>query len=298
MKKITKERGRRLINRYDVTRGVTQIINPVINPEETKNESDNENSKEYINGNGINDNEIKKVDMSIFNPIEEANKREEIQKWEKITDKDVIFISFFSDPPGSTFYSDRAQFLISSLEKLGYDYCVTHFKNDRNYYQNCCFKPSYIRSKINEFDKNVVWIDGDTFLKRNMDYFTDGSKDFDIGLVTYNNDISGIIASPIFFKNTSLSREMIEKWDMHCTYRVENGLCELDHDALKHKILPEMRQRIRIKLNWDESNNLHNGSILNNVNSEVPHKREILAEMVNVNRHRPFIYEGKDFIII
>jgi hypothetical protein len=250
----------------------------------------------------VNNAEVKSMENNdladIFLPLKNSLDRKEINKWEKITGKDTVFVSFISNPPGSDFYSEKAKHLVFSLDSLGYDYCVVHFENDRNYYQNCCFKPSYIKSKINEYNKNIVWIDGDTFLKRDVKDFIDSSRDFDIGLVSYNNDMSGFVASPIFFKNTPISIDLIEKWSEHCKSKVENGECELDHDALKHEILPEFRNSIRIRLNWDDTNSLHNGSILNNVNSEVPHKREILDRMSIINRSRPFNYLRKDFIII
>ena len=235
---------------------------------------------------------------NIFIPIKNSTDRKEIQKWEKITGNDTVFISFVSNPPGSTFYSDRVNDILGSLDRLGYDYCIVHYDNDRNYYQNCCFKPSYIKNKIKEYNKNILWIDGDTTLKNGMDHFISSSDNFDVGLVTYTSNVDGIIASPIFFKNTENSLELIDKWADHCKNKVENGICELDHDALKHVILPELRNKIRIKLNWDNLNSLHRGNILDNVNSDVPDKRRILDEMSIINRTRPFNFNNKDFIII
>lgn len=277
MKKITEEKKLRRINRHILRTSTESFIN----------------TESFTNTEKMDNNT-----MDIFQKIENSLDRKEINKWERITGKDTIFISFVSDPPGSNFYSERAKNLILALDRLDYDYCVIHYENDRNYYQNCCYKPSYIDKKIKEYNRNVIWIDGDTFLKRNMGDFTNSSEDFDIGLVTYNKDMTGFIASPIFFKNTPNSIELIEKWSDHCRNKVENGICELDHDALKHQVLPELRNKIRIKLNWDDTNSLHNGSILNNVNSEVPNKAEIMKEMSSINRTRPFTYGIKDFIII
>jgi hypothetical protein len=275
MKKITKENRRSILNRYIPNRITANII------------PNNEN---------IENREI--MTVNIFNPILDSENRKEINKWEKITDKGEIFISFVSDPPGSDFYSSRAEILVNTLNNLGYDYCVVHFENDRNYYQNCCFKPSFILKKMREFNKDIVWIDGDTYIKRSMEEFIKKDKDFDIGLVTYNKDMTGFVASPLFLRNTEITLELIEKWSNHCKEKVESGICELDHDAIKHVILPSFREKIRIRLNWDENNNFHNGDIINNVNSNVPFKNEILARMVLINRNRPCNYTKQDYIII
>ena len=275
MKKITGENIRRLAN-------------------SRKLHSDSSKKNIIVN----NDSLVNDSGDNIFLPIHNSTERNEIQKWERISGRDTVFISFVSDPPGSTFYSDRISNIIGSLDRLGYDYCIVHYDNDRNYYQNCCFKPSYIGKKIKEYNKNILWIDGDTTLKNGMDHFIGSPDNFDIGLVTYTGNIDGIIASPIFFKNTENSLELINEWADHCKNKIENGICELDHDALKHVILPNLRNRIRIKLNWDNNNSLHRGEILENVNSDVPNKRKILDEMSIINRSRPFSYNNQDFILI
>lgn len=271
----TKQNGRNILNRF-----VPNII-----------DSNNRANNEHIEN---------KEDMifNIFNPITDSENRKEINKWERITDRDVIFLSFLSDPPGSDFYSSRAEVLVSSLDSLGYDYCVVHFENDRNYYQNCCFKPSFILKKMKEFNKDTVWLDVDTHLKKDMNGFIKKDQDYDIGLVTYNKDMTGFVASPLFLRNTNITLDLIEKWSNHCKEKIESGICELDHDAIKHEILPLFRDKIRIRLNWDDNNDLHNGDILSNVNSNVPFKREILERMVSINRNRPCNYTKKDYIII
>jgi hypothetical protein len=277
MKKISGERGRMglIIKNVDVKNN--NIDDTAIN------------NKESVTMSSI---------SNLFSPIKNSRDREIVNKWEKITGKDIIFVSFISDPPGSSFYSERAKDLVSRLDSLGYDYSVTHYKNDRNYYQNCCFKPNYIESKLLEFRKDLVWIDGDTNLKNSMDELTERNEDFDIGLVSYNGDITGFVASPLLVRNTDLSKELIRGWNDHCTGKIEEGTCELDHDALKHSILPLFRNSLRIKLIWNDKNDFHDGHVLSNVNSDVPFKRDVLSQMAFINRGRPFNYNNNDYNII
>jgi hypothetical protein len=232
--------------------------------------------------------------QNIFSPLKPHRQREVVKQWENVTGKSVIFITFVSDPIGSNFYSSRVPSLLSKLVDLGYDYIVRQYPSDRHYFQNCCFKPVFIKEIMEKYDKNLVWIDGDTNLKKSLDLFT-LDQDYDVGLVSYTHDISSFVASPIFFRNTPQSKALIESWESHCTSKIENGVCELDHDAIKHSIIPQFRSSLRIKLS---NNDYHNGEVLENVNSDVPEKRRVLQEMVPINARRPFNLTNKDFIIV
>lgn len=231
---------------------------------------------------------------NLFSPLKNSKNREPIKQWENITGKSVIFITFVSDPIGSNFYSARIPSLLSKLVDLGYDYIVRQYPSDRHYFQNCCFKPVFIKEIMEKYDKNLVWIDGDTNLKKSLDLFTI-DHDYDVGLVSYTHDISSFVASPIFFRNTEQSKALIESWEAHCTSKIESGICELDHDAIKHSIIPQFKESLRIKLN---NNDYHRGEVLENVNSDVPEKRRVLEAMVPINSIRPFTLTNKDFIIV
>lgn len=257
----------------------------------------NKNNNDNIPINNMNIDQQYPNGEGIFSPIETEN-RKVIKEWRELSGNSDVVISFVSDPPGSNFYSERINILIEKIELMGYDYIITHFENDREYHQNCCYKPRYIHEKMLETGKNVIWIDGDTNLKKNLKGFNDNRNDYDIGLVTYNGDINGFVASPIYIKNNEISMDLIKEWRDHCDSEIQNGRCELDHDALKHTIIPRKKDEIRIKLNWSPENDLHMGSILENVNSNVPNKNIILRKMNSVNSVRPFNLTNQDFIII
>ena len=99
--------------------------------------------------------------------------------------KETIFICFISDPPESNFYTTRILSLIDKINSLGYDYIIHNYKSDRNYFQNCCYKPLFINNILKETGKNLVWIDGDTNLKNDIGDFISTGSEFDLGLVTY-----------------------------------------------------------------------------------------------------------------
>ena len=221
----------------------------------------------------------------LFDPFKNPRERKEIERKERLTGKDDIVISFISDPVGSNFYTQKFDDLVRKVDSLGYDYIFYKYDSDRNYFQNCCYKPYFIQKMIRETCKNVLWLDGDTILKSDLDQLMNKSKSFDLGLVSYSSSMDCFVASPIYFVNTEVSNLIIDRWENHCTSHVENGQCELDHDALKHSILPYYRDRVKINLCGSQ---MHKGEKLENVNSEVPFKREILLKMRSVNMNRPF----------
>lgn len=235
------------------------------------------------------------LDMNVFRPIDNPGERNYIKEWKNITDSKTIFISFVSDPIDSDFYSAKIPGLVQKLSEFGYDYLIRQYPKDRNYHQNCCFKPAFINSIMEEFDKNLVWIDADTILKKSLPLFSGETDEFDIGLVSHNGSIDGFFASPLLLKNTKITKKLIESWDNHCTDKIKNGICELDHDALKHSILPQFKEKIRIKL---FSNEYNQGDVLENVNSKVPLKNQVHIYMNKINAARPFTYTNNDFKII
>lgn len=246
------------------------------------------------------DKEIEKdsTEEPLFSKFSDFENRKVLNKWERITGKSNVIISFVSDPKGSTFYSSRVSSLVNTINNLGYDYIIVHYDSDRNYHENCCYKPLFIKNLLEKTQKNLIWIDGDTNLKKNIDPFINEDKDFDLGLVTYNNSVTGFLASPLFLRCTETTKDLLKDWSNHCRKEIESGRCELDHDALKHTILPLYKDRIRICLNWNKENDLHNGSILENVDSKVPSKGEIIRKITEINKLRPFVLTNQDFKIV
>lgn len=233
--------------------------------------------------------------VSCFPPLKNSRNRNIVNEWGKIHDDGPIVISFISDPVGSNFYSSRINELVKKIDFFGLNYLIRQYESDRDYFQNCCFKPAFIQEIMEKFQRDVVWIDGDTHLKDTLISFFNSTQEFDLGLVSYSDDISGFVASPIFVRNTEESIKFIASWAEHCTEKVETGHPELDHDAIKHSIIPQFRTTLKIKLSGSD---FHSGRVLENVNSEAPNKKLVMDMMRDVNQYRPFNYSNKDFIII
>ena len=58
-------------------------------------------------------------------------------------------ISFYSNPPKTTYYSDHAKQWIKNIESFKLDYHIEELKSDKDYWKNTRKKPSYILDKLN-----------------------------------------------------------------------------------------------------------------------------------------------------
>jgi len=72
------------------------------------------------------------------------------------SDSKLVFISFFTKK-----YASLAQRLIDSFRKFGLDYCVEELPDDGAWYKNVNKKPVFIRNRIFEFNRPIVYIDAD-----------------------------------------------------------------------------------------------------------------------------------------
>ena len=144
MKKVTRQLVNRGVGHFKKIIGIQEEIPRL--EEAKKEKNDKSETESYIF--------TTKLDMNVFRPIDNPSERSHINEWKKITDKNTIFISFVSDPIDSDFYSAKIPGLIQKLDEFGYDYLIRQYPRDRNYHQNCCFKPAFINSIMKEFDKN------------------------------------------------------------------------------------------------------------------------------------------------
>ena len=70
-------------------------------------------------------------------------------------------------------------------------------------------------------------------------------------------------------------------------YGLKENNYELDHDALKHSVLPKIYNNISVYMIKENYNDYCNGRFINNGNSIVNGKREVHSAMGRINRGRP-----------
>ena len=64
----------------------------------------------------------------------------------------------------NTLYEREVEDLTKSLEDFKLDYHIEGIEDFGGWERNCCFKPTFIKSKLLQFKKPVLWIDIDAVI--------------------------------------------------------------------------------------------------------------------------------------
>lgn len=129
------------------------------------------------------------------------------------------FISFFTE---GTNYEIEARELKKSLSKFGFstEHIVPR-KNLGDWHRNCCQKPVFIKEKLLELNKPVVWIDSDAELIKFPSLFNDLDKsDIDISIHYLNG--KELYSATIYLKPTPNTFNVLDKWIEVLTPDLEN----------------------------------------------------------------------------
>jgi len=193
-------------------------------------------------------------------------------------------ISFYSDTNGS-YYKDNADKLIQVCKKFEISHHIVHLPSKGSYMLNCLQKPNFIKETMKNHNENLIWLDCDTTLHKPFDNFDNITQD--IGFTSHTGNMDGIKASPIFFKNGNNFDYIINSWIQACEQGLQKNHYELDHDALKHEVLPKIYRDISIFIIDKNYNDYCNGSIINNGNSRSPEKSIVHRHLNDINKRRP-----------
>lgn len=190
--------------------------------------------------------------------------------------------SYYADFQNDGYYQTFAKQLISRCEGFGVHYNISERASRGSYKANCLMKPEFILEKLIESKSPLIWMDCDTDFREPFSEFNNVSED--IGMATHSGDLSGIKASPLFFNYTSGAFRIIREWVVHCRAAYIKNIEELDHDALKHYVLPHLRGKYSIFLLSSNWNDFVHGRYLSNGNSKVDGKMETHRQ-VSVEDH-------------
>jgi hypothetical protein len=212
--------------------------------------------------------------------INSQHKEQPAVKSQKINEAPVIFekmkiriISFYADFMKNDYYKNFALSLADKCKRFGVTYDISELESRSNYGANCLMKPEFILKKIKEYRAPLIWMDCDTDFKLPFSQFNNIKED--IGLATHSGDMEGIKASPVYFNYTPGSFKILREWVVHTRAAYVRGINELDHDALKHYVLPVLNGQYSVFLLSDNWNDFVNGKYIVNGNSRVEGKNEI-----------------------
>tara|TARA_R100001015_G_C4624932_1_gene183256 strand:+ start:1524 stop:2249 length:726 start_codon:yes stop_codon:yes gene_type:complete len=165
-----------------------------------------------------------------------------------------IVISFYSDIEGHDYYSRNAERLKKQLDNLGVPYDIQEKKSLGDYRLNCLSKPQYILDKMEKLDQPVIWLDIDSRVHKKLADFENIDPDVDIvfsssmmeevskfmsehGLTEIEGHllpaiINGMKASPLYFGNTTGSKNILYGWIQSTRNQIETNDPKFDHEPL------------------------------------------------------------------
>jgi glycosyltransferase involved in cell wall biosynthesis len=119
---------------------------------------------------------------------------------------DIIYVSMFTE---NTPYEEEVKILKSSLDKFGLPYEIVKLRNQGSWEKNTQMKPSVLKSVMDKYNKDVVWIDADAEILENPELFYKLNCDMSFHhLKEWDEKMTGTM----YFKNNLISREVINKW--------------------------------------------------------------------------------------
>jgi hypothetical protein len=125
-------------------------------------------------------------------------------------------ISFYSEPEeDSTYYTKHARRFTWECKKHNLDYHIEELKSKGNYFKNCRMKAGFIHECMNKFKMPLLWLDIDTFIRRQPNMSNLSSLDCG-GVESIQGSPGGIFAHCLFFNNTPTSLALLKDWKNLC----------------------------------------------------------------------------------
>lgn len=95
----------------------------------------------------------------------------------EVTHEYPLIVSFFTQ---DWEYPRHAAELKSDCERLGLDHCIEELPSKGRFTANCCMKPEFIRRKLIEMQRPVLWVDVDSRLRHLPEWFRGTDSLYDL----------------------------------------------------------------------------------------------------------------------
>lgn len=155
----------------------------------------------------------------------------------------TLFISYYSDLPGDSFYKTSAIQLESTIKNFGGSLFLKELPSLGSYAKNCLRKPQFILDCLNELNVNLIWIDCDSKMNHIPIEFDSVSED----IVCVEKANGCPESALIYFSNNEKSRNFLKTWIEQCAA----SELELDHPVLKD--MWNNKQHIETRRSFDDS---------------------------------------------
>jgi hypothetical protein len=141
-------------------------------------------------------------------------------------------------------YPEYAQSLADDCTRLGLGFAIESKPSTNTYVGNCNLKPYFIRDKLRELKKPILWMDVDGSIITRPDLLLTGDiNSFDMAGNRSVTDTSRIHVGSIWFNYTDIIMEFVDAWCEAIAARgiddsVFNGLWQQFSDKIKFYELP------------------------------------------------------------
>lgn len=141
-------------------------------------------------------------------------------------------------------YPEYAQSLADDCKRLGLDFAIESKPSTNTYVGNCNLKPYFIRDKLQQLKKPILWMDVDgSIITRPDRLLTTSINSFDMAGNRSLRNVDRIHVGSIWFNYTNTTMEFVDAWCDAIAARgiddaVFNGLWQQFLDKIKFYELP------------------------------------------------------------
>lgn len=137
-------------------------------------------------------------------------------------------------------YPEYAKNLADDCTRLGLEFAIEPRDSTDSYVGNCNLKPNFIRDKLQELKRPVLWMDVDGIINLCPEiFFSDKIHNFDIAANRSQKDSTRIHVGSIWFNYTATTVELVNAW---CESVANRGI----DDSVFNGLWTQFSQKIKL----------------------------------------------------
>ena len=132
---------------------------------------------------------------------------------------------------GEDLYVEGAERMRESAEKFGYEVHTERMGDKGSWTANCAFKPKFLASCMERFDRPLVWVDADAVIHRPLEHLESPYIEFAVAwdpLLPFKSFMSAVI----YLTQTPAATRILGEWGEACEKAVRGKSKEWDQVTL------------------------------------------------------------------
>lgn len=159
----------------------------------------------------------------------------------------MLIVSFYTD---DWVYPEHAKRLAGECDRLGLPHRIEKLASTRSYLRNCCLKPAYIQTCLQDAKEPVLWVDVDASILAPPTFFQDDdpydfqakrmgpqrTRTWHVGTMWWNYTPEALVFIERWVANTG---ESTDESALEFTWRQDHNLRTRDIPAPYFRIMPD-----------------------------------------------------------